>query len=897
MKSLTAVVWAGWFAAAFVVRSDPGLRVVPEERVTELLQNGSFEEVEGNRTAGWRAAPKGFGLTPTDGRHGSHGLICENPSGTGWFGASQTIVLNRTNPAPLIISGWSKAANVTGSSDSDYSLYVDLTYADGTPLWGQTSDFSVGTHDWERRKLVLFPQKPVRALTLHCLFRGHAGKVWFDDVAVAESVQGTDIFAYQGTAVQGVAAPSRTPPLNTAVERLESKDGLSLTRSHGVVTSLQVDARALPLEQAAGFLVRDVAAGSDFFTFPSTNANEVKLGLQTQAVARANHLVIQGRLSDLTAADRAVTLVFALPFDASGWTWGDDIRGRRVISGATEFANNVAVRCGATGAQSLYPIAAVWDGQSGIALGIDLSQPAVFRLGYHAGLKQLFLAYDFALVKETRNFPSSADFRFVLYRFDPAGGFRAAWEKYMAIFPDYFVVRSKQQGLWMPFTDVSKVQGWADFGFRYHEGNNNVRWDDDHGILSFRYTEPMTWWMPMAPDLPRTQPEAGQVRDSVLQKGNAFQRRMAEVTRLAAMENEAGEPALLFRNTPWANGAVWSLDPNPWLGAEPSESNHAPNAWQTGGPSPAASMPLTGLTNAATVYWNADAKKRLYGPGAIGQLDGEYLDSLEGYVTAELNFRRAHFQTTTVPLTFSLETHRPALFKGLAVFEFAHWMAQDVHQMGKLMFANGVPYRFTYLCPWFDVLGTETDWLEAGQYRPAGLATMDLWRTLSGGKPYLLLMNTDYDQFTPELVEKYFQRALFYGMWPGFFSHNAAENPYWQNPRWYERDRPLFRKYIPLVKQVAEAGWQPVPHAVCQNEMILVERFGPGADGRVWLTLFNDTPESQAGTITIDAAALGLAPTTTPRPLLGDPLQKTATGWNISLGSQQAAVWQLGPPN
>lgn len=60
----------------------------------------------------------------------------------------------------------------------------------------------------------------------------------------------------------------------------------------------------------------------------------------------------------------------------------------------------------------------------------------------------------------------------------------------------------------MPFTDVSTVAGWEDFGFRYHEGNNNVGWDDAHGVLSFRYTEPMTWWMSMDPALPRTLAEA-----------------------------------------------------------------------------------------------------------------------------------------------------------------------------------------------------------------------------------------------------------------------------------------------------------------------------------------------------------------------------------------------------
>ena len=150
-----------------------------------------------------------------------------------------------------------------------------------------------------------------------------------------------------------------------------------------------------------------------------------------------------------------------------------------------------------------------------------------------------------------------------------------------------------------------------------------------------------------------------------------------------------------------------------------------------------------------------------------------------------------------MPLTFATDTKQPALFKGLAVFEFTRWISDDVHRLGKLMFANGVPYRFTFLCPWLDVLGTETDWLRNGKYRPASDATMDLWRTLSGAKPYLLLMNTDYDAVHAGPRGEVFPARLFYGMWPGLFSHNAADNPYWQNPKWYNRDRPLFKKYLP----------------------------------------------------------------------------------------------------
>jgi len=74
------------------------------------------------------------------------------------------------------------------------------------------------------------------------------------------------------------------------------------------------------------------------------------------------------------------------------------------------------------------------------------------------------------------------------------------------------------------------------------------------------------------------------------------------------------------------------------------------------------------------------------------------------------------------------------------------------------------------------------------------------------------------------MVEKYFLRCLFYGIFPSMFSVNAAESPYWENPAWYDRDRAHFRRYLPLIKRVAEAGWNPITQATVDNPDIFVER-------------------------------------------------------------------------
>lgn len=863
--------WAAWGLAAILsckiaVEAGPLLRrVAAAGGLTNLVANGGFEQTANGRFGAWVAAPDGYRAAPAEGRSGSAALVCDSADTTGWRGASQTLTLNRATPAPIVVRGWSRAEGVSGSADSGYSIYVDIVYADGTPLWGQTGNFRCGTHDWEQREFVILPEKPVRTLSLYCLVRGHSGRVWFDDIAVAEVVATGNAVVFQGTPMQWTPPPEALPGTRRS---FETGDGLRLELAGDWVTSVKLAGRELAGGGVGGFLAQDVGAGSDVFGFAEGVCSELGLRLSATLDAQPDRVVVEGRVTDTRGADRAVMLLFALPIDATGWIWGDDIRRQRVVSGRAEYGNATAVGCGTTGGLAVYPIAAVHNGRTGLALGIDMSRPAVYRLVYHAGTRQLFVAYDFGLARDTGRFPGAAEFRLVLYRFDGQWGFRAAWDRYMALFPEHFAVRSREQGIWMPFTDISTVEGWADFGFRYHEGNNNVPFDDRNGILSFRYLEPMTWWMKMAPALPRTVAEALRVRDETA-RGSGWEATMAALTQSAGMVTPEGEPALLFQDTPWANGAVWSLNPNPALPSSP---------------------------NAGTVYWNERVKAQGYGAEAKGRQDGEYIDSIEGYVTAELNYRREHFRHTTVPLTFDRETRRPALFKGLAVCEFTRWLSGELHRLDRLVFANGVPYRFGFLCPWLDVMGTETDWMRAGRYAPASPAQLDLWRTLAGAKPYLLLMNTDFDAFGSEAVERYFQRSLFYGMYPSMFSHNAAENPYWRNPKWYNRDRALFRKYQPLIRRVGEAGWQPVTLATCDNASIAMERFGPALDGVTYFTLWNDTAATQSGVLRLTASDTSGAGGQTAKDLLRDQrLTWDGTGWPVSVAPGAVGLVAIEP--
>ncbi len=717
----------------------------------------------------WSAYERGFS------RDGAT-FVCDNGSETSARrGAYQAVVLNQTRPAPIVASAWSKADGVTGTADHDYSVYIDLIFTDGTPLWGQVAQFKTGTHDWQRSQVVIYPEKPVKSLSLYLMFRNHGGKVYFRDPELRVVTVSGDVKLFDG-----VPVVPQVPP-------------------------------------AIGFQLRDVAAGSDF-----VRLEKEALGIKLEHVAtkQGDAVFHDVTLAETTGRDRAVTLIFAWPCKSShqGLYWLENPRRSVSVEEKGEYSHATSFKVGSNGRLSLYPFGAVTDGNRGYGLGIDMARPAFFRVGYNAGTSELFLAYDIGLAPEK----PTARLRFCQFQFDPTWGFRSALDAYYRLFPEAFRCRTPEQGLWMPFAKISRVKGWEDFGFKFKEGNDETAWDDAHGILTFRYTEPMTWWMPMDKKIPRTREAALTEAQRLADQGNAS----AKAFLTSAFHDADGEIPLRLLDTPWCNGAVWSMNSMPGIRGEVTDFK---------------------------VKWNANIREQLYGPKRHGDLDGEYIDSSEGYVTDELDFRRDHFAAAETPLVFSQESHKPAIFRGLIVFEYIRAIAADVHAMGKLMMANSTPIRLCWLAPLLEVMGTETDWHHGGVWRPMTDAELLYRRAICKGKPYCFLMNTHFEKFSYELVEKYMKRSLAYGMFPGFFSHNASEGHYFTRPELYERDRPLFKKYVPLCKRVAEAGWEPIPQARCDDPHVYVERFGNGSPH--FLTVFNDSQQRRTATITLEGDA------------------------------------------
>jgi hypothetical protein len=755
------------------------------------MVNGGFETAAEQGAAGWAPFEQGYALTRNP-RSGLWAAECTNESNADRRGATATVRLEQRAPRPIVVEGWSMARQVGGFVNNDYSIYLDLEYTDGTPLWGQTAPFSVGSHGWQRRRVVVFPTKPVRLVRVHALFRHHTGTAWFDDFTLGE------------------------------LDPNSTFDGQILACPR------------VPAGIASGWCVRDVAAEGPVVWLgqPRPGARHVERNLQlaVETVPKRPNGMRAIRVSDLSGKSRALSVYHVERVAAtSSDTWWQDIRRSAPCKGQGEHANLTRIGVGSNGLMSLYPLACVTGRRGGRAVALDPeAEPAVARLGFHTASRLLYAAFDVALdhanVANRRSGRASAEIRVVRWSVTPDGGCRNAWATYYRMFPAAYARRSKAEGIWIPFTDPSTVPGVRDFGIAYHEGDNSVEGDDRLGILSFRYTEPMTWWMPMDPGVPRTREAALELAERKRLGSGAADRAFAEALFTSGSHDAEGNPNVEFQNAPWTNGAVWVLNPNPRL------------------PQP------EGQATKASLSYTRTMGDRSYGTTAKGIQDGEYLDSIEGWADV-LDFRADSLKRSPAPATFTTEDRRPVIPTWFSVHALARSMRDDLRRRGKLLMANSTPWRIHAFAPLLDVMGTEVNWLPGGAWRPDTDETFCLRRTLCYRKPYLLLQNTNFDEFGSDRVERYFQRCMFYAVFPSMFSVDASTRNYWTQPQWYERDRHLFQEYIPVIRRLSAAGWEPETRASCAAQGVYVERYG-----RFYLTVFNNGAAALDATIRLDGA-------------------------------------------
>jgi hypothetical protein len=706
-----------------------------------------------------------------------------------------------------------------GDADGRFVMNVCLFAADGTAVDWQFANERMKPG----RKVATEFVVPAGVAQMYARFRG--------DGPAAAKVNAFSLERVGSVFPEGYVAPQE-PELAAAAQRdFETRD--TFDGDPGMTESLR---------GRRGFFIRDVAAGGKYRPIAEADdfVFEVKRSVEDDSKA------FDVTLTEKTGRDRAVSFVYAVALPDGPITWHETMRRSETFT-LGERQYNVSQGEAGRGRLARWPFGAVTCGGSGFALGIDPEAPALHRFGANATTRQLYVVFDLGFAKEH----PAAHFRFRGFTFDGAQGLRGALVAYRRLFPEMFRVRCEKHGLWTVMDSLKTLPGLEDFGFRFRGRMGEIGFDDEHDYLTFRYTEPSTWWVSLPKEMrgkPYTLQDGVEMSEKLAAQGpvemktalaQATPPRHAQAWKTSVILDEDGERVGRKCKQSWCEGVIWALNSAPGIG----------------GP---------GAMNDFRAKIAPELFDARYAEPFPKGLDGEYYDSAEMYMTPWCDFNRAHFAGMDTPLVFDRDSKRPAVWKGMIAYEYIREASRLAHDKGRLTLANCTPIKWWFLVPFLDVPGSEVWWVKEKEdrvlWQPMDDEDFMFRRAMCGGKPLCFLMDAPFDHFTKEMTEKYFQRSLAYGALPSFFTWHGVttfgNNIYFKRPDCYERDRPLFKKYVPLCKAVSEAGWQPI-NAITESatEGVITEQFGELGHGGVYATVFNLTDKPVKALIKVKTAA------------------------------------------
>jgi hypothetical protein len=565
---------------------------------------------------------------------------------------------------------------------------------------------------------------------------------------------------------------------------------------------------------------------------------------------RGTFFEVNGEVKYLGSGPSCATLRVIFPVSGTAWKWFRGLSGSVDMKQDYIYCDTISARTilppdGAfngrnlsdggygdpvgRGTISFYPLCAVSADGKGKAIGIDMQLPLVYRLKASAS-QGLSAEFDLATSPLTVRFPDRAFFRICRFDFDPAWGMRAALEKYYKIYPESFKKRVSTEGIWLPFTPLRSIPGWEDFGIAFHETSwgstdimngektPNIISDRGTGVLSFQYSEPWDLQLPI---------KMKSLEYDEIIAGGTISKNHRSYLDISAISDKAGKWQMRRLETPWFKTG-WAVS---------ITTNCDPD--------------IPGFNKYRYVL------KDEIEPALKMDVDGIYFDSMEWNWHHDLNYREDHFASADYPLTFSTNVGRPALWNFASEFKFMKKIADEMHLQGKLAMGNGHALN-PFAAANLDLFGAELSWYSSDDHNSEAL---DFKRSIACQKPIVFLLNEGLNDkaFTEAPYygyEIYFEKMLAYGFFPSFFSVDASNDPYWQDRKKIENGRPFFKKYIPLIRKLAGAGWEPVTLAGTDAPGIRIERFGGQND--LFFTVRNNGSSDASCTVTVNVTALHL---------------------------------------
>ncbi len=275
----------------------------------------------------------------------------------------------------------------------------------------------------------------------------------------------------------------------------------------------------------------------------------------------------------------------------------------------------------------------------------------------------------------------------------------------------------------------------------------------------------------------------------------------------------------------------------------------------------------------------------------IPALDGAYIDSVSAWATREMDYRRASFPAVRHNFSYDPQSKRVVAPGRYYMYDFLDELGRALRPMDGKVFTNIHNTMGTFLLyPVSDVPGIESSITDHEHF--------SYIRSASYQKPAVLLNFLNLMGFDQrEKLDYHWRMAVLYGLYPSI-GRRCDEA--------YELYGDLYRRFMPSLKRISAAGWQPVTHAQAEPAGPALERFGEGADAPhaasgLFVTAYNEAREAYEGALVLDAQALGItagmvaADTTTGRIM---PLQVTGgvARADMPLRPNDVAVWQIGSP-
>ncbi|HMP75153.1 MAG TPA: hypothetical protein PKE12_02540 [Kiritimatiellia bacterium] len=523
--------------------------------------------------------------------------------------------------------------------------------------------------------------------------------------------------------------------------------------------------------------------------------------------------------------ERVFRLSLGARFPDGEWTWFDDMHAAVALKPGQRHGVDGPSPYGLLQRRSHYPFGVIATEQAVLIAETDGREPRHFQIEAATDERVLWIHYDLAATPLTGHFPGRAAVR-AHFRAEPRTDvqpFRAALRTLYERDPAWWVARTPRHGLWMPFTDIGAVSNASDFGFAFFEkvGPHGADLDNARAVGAYNliYTEPWLYWLPLANTSEWNRAAAVRRMEELARNAVGKEREFASAGLLGATRDAAQQPRIQFLATPWSTGARMEVITDPEL---PVTSN--------------------ATVNRAMAEWRF-IRESLEDPRA----DGIYLDSLSAMETIDYN--PAALSVADHPPTFVLADLKPGVATPIQAVEFTAALAGYLRSRGQYLMANFPCWRFPFFMPYIDIPGEETTWYTGRQYTPMSERERNYRRAISGAKPFGFLQATHFTELSLDDMEKYFRDCLALGLLPSFFSHDGANDPYWVDASLYERDRPLFRRYLPLTIRLSEAGWVPVADAVFSAPEVQVEQFGKSTDDVRWITLRNTGARPATGVL------------------------------------------------